>query len=690
MSIRRLATRLLCKGLTAVALSAPFVAPADAVAADPPAATRLTSKQVNDIALHGAVWVLNGTVATHKSHGSGWVLDAEAGLIVTNEHVIHGSDEVELFFPVFENGKVVRDFQHYFKNVRPTKAVVIDREYNRDLAILKVDKVPAYMKSLKIAAKGVEDGDEIRTVGGLPKGNEALWGAVRGEVRLVAKRSNAQGWHGQMIVTDMPSNPGNSGGAIVNDQGEVVGVIESGYKGEVALNVTAHVDLSEVKTYLAEARPLVAPADAAAFVKRGQRRLTEGRLDGAAADFSEALKKDRKNTAALVARGRVFLRKNDPATAIGDFDDAIKIEESADAYVARGQAHAKLGKADAAIADLSKAIRIEPAASRGYNERGIVQLDVVKNAAAAAEDFGRAIQAEPTDAVLWSNRAIAHDILGRYTDAIADLTEATRLRPNELNFWDRLGLLHTWKTRNYDAALAAFKEAGKLDPRNSVTAANVADVFLEAKNYEKAVTVFTEAFTLDRERPRLNVTYTAYRRGLAKKGLNDAAGAIDDFTLAIKANPKHARPYLERGLLLKAAGKVAAAKADLEAAAKLDPELAKVAATDEPVVTKDEGEQTGLNPVGTWVFDGVLNGLATYEMTTLSADGTVNAVIRVRGYDGVVREVKDSGTYTVSGNRVTFSMKILGRLDRIGERKGDTMRVTLPDGSSPIDYRLAK
>lgn len=688
MTLRRFAARLLIKGLTAATLAAPLVAPA--FSADPPAATRLTAKQVNDVALHGAVWVLNGTVTTYPSHGSGWVLDAEAGLIVTNEHVIHGSDEVELFFPVFADGKVVRDVQHYHTSVKPTRAVVIDREFGRDLALLKVDKVPAHMKALKLADQSVEDGDEIRTVGGLPKGNEALWGAVRGEVRLVANRSNAQNWVGRMIVTDMPSNPGNSGGAILNDQGRVVGVIESGYHGDFALNVTAHVDLSELKTYLAAARPLVAPADAAAFVKRGQRRLAEGRLDGAAADFSEALKKDRKNTAALVARGRVFLKKNDAATAIGDFDDAIQIEETADAFLARGQAQAKLGKVDAAIADLSKAIRIEPAASRGYNERGIVQLDIAKKPDAAAEDFGRAITAEPTDAVLWSNRALAYDRLGKFVETAADLTEASRLRPNDLSYRDRLGLLHTYKTKNYDAALKAFAEATRIDPKNPITAANVADVYLEMKNYEKAVAAFTEAIAFDRDRPCLNMTYSAYRRGLAKKGLNDAVGAMDDFTVAIKANPKHARPYLERGLLLKAAGKGDAAKTDLDTAAKLDPTLAKFAevAAEEKKETPVEVVKAGA--AGTWVFEGLVNGTPGYERAVLGADGSVSTVIRMRGADGVIREIKDSGTYTLDRTRYTLNLRMLGRLTGRAERVGDVFRVDMGTAAGTLEYRLVK
>lgn len=573
-TIRRVAAQLFIKGLVAASLSCPFVTPAATIAADPPA-EKITPKQVNETGLRGAVWILNGTVANHQSHGSGWILDKEAGLIVTNEHVIEGKDEVEIFFPVYDGTKPNRDYRHYLNNVKPTKAIVLDREYNRDLAILKVESIPATSRALKIAAASVEEGDEVRTVGGLPRGNEALWGIVRGEVRLVAKRANAHNWHGQMLVTDMASNPGNSGGAILNDRGEVVGVAESGYAGNVALNVTPHTDLAELKAYLAEARPLLDPKDAATFVKRGQRRLLAGRNDGAAADFSEALKKEKSNVDALIGRGKVFLAKNDAATAIADFDDALKIDDSKmDLHILRGKANAKLNKIDAAVADLSKAIRIDPKSSRGYNERGIVYLDFAKNPGAAAEDFGRAIQADPMDSVLWSNRAIARDSLGHFTEAASDLAEAVKLQPNNVNYRDRLGRLHLWGDKDYESAVKAFIEAQKVDPKNPIVAADLADAYLEKGDFAKAVAAYSDAFTFDRDRPSLNVKYTSFRRGLARKGAGDSAGAIDDFTTAIKNDAKHARAHLERGLLLKAAGKDAQAQADFETAKKLDPKLA--------------------------------------------------------------------------------------------------------------------
>ena len=138
MTFRTIATRL----LTAATLAAPLAMPTIVEAQTPSAETAspMKPKQVTDIGLHGACWILNGTVADHRVHGSGWILDAKKRLIVTNDHVVGGHDNVSIFFPVWEAGKVNRDPQHYLKDVKAHRAVVIDRSKGRP-ALLQVDEI---------------------------------------------------------------------------------------------------------------------------------------------------------------------------------------------------------------------------------------------------------------------------------------------------------------------------------------------------------------------------------------------------------------------------------------------------------------------------------------------------------------------------------------------------------------------
>lgn len=692
----RRARRLFAGALTtaALGLAQPAVAQTDpdrvattTIAAVAPA-PGLTAKQLSEIATRGAGWLVHWHDGLKLGpHASAWILDAKKRLIVTNEHAVVGRDVVEVFFPQWNGAKVNRDYQEYLRTGKAVRAVVIDRDRNRDLALLVVDELPETSRALKLADQPAEEGDVVRTVGGLPRGNEALWGTVSGEVRLVAKRRNANGGFAMMVVTSMPTNGGNSGGAILNDRGEVVAVVEGGYSGtaadgQVTLNVTLHVDLSELKAFLAEATPLADPTDAATFTKRAQRKMAAGRMDAASADFAAAVKRDSKHVPALVGRGTTFARKGDHATALADFDAALAVEEeNFDALIARGRSRAALGRTDEALEDMTRAIRSEPTKAYGYNERGNVYHNTGKDYAAAVADYTRAIERSPTDPVLYANRAGSHERLGKIDAAIADRKKAVELDPDSDWRWNELGRVYLWKAKRYEDAFQAFKKAHLLNPAEAIHVADAGDVFLEDGQFDKAADAYTDALDINRKRASLNVAYTVFRRGLARKGLKDAAGAVADFGEAIRLNPKFAKAYYERGLLLQAAGKTDEAAADLKRAGELDPALAKAAA--------DANPPAGPSLVGTWEFNGVVDGVPAWERLTLRADGTMSTTLRARGKDGLWREVQDSGTWTLTGDRITVTYKTLGTLSGKVERTGDTAKFHQADGTV-LTYTLVK
>lgn len=684
MSPRILTTSLLFVALTSpsgVFAQASVIRPAETSAA-------LSPKQVTEIGLRGACWILNGTPASYRWHGSGWVLDKNKRLLVTNDHVIAGMDVVSVYFPVWEAGKLNRDDAHYLKNVKALKATVIDRDKNRDLALLQVESIPDGIHELKLAGESAEAGDLLRTVGALPAGNKALWGTVSGEVRLLAPRDHPNGGRCMMVTTTIPTNGGNSGGAILNDRGEVVAVVEGGYDGQTPdgrniLSVTMHVDLSELRAFLDIARPFVEPIDAETFVKRAERRLFTGRVDQASSDFSEALKKDRKHVKAMIGRGKLFAQKGDHATAIGDFDAALKIDEdSFDALYARGMSRAKIGKVEDAIADLTAAIRIQPDNFFGYNGRAIIHSDFGKDHSAAIRDYSRAIELAPTDPVLWSNRAYTYEIMGKLNEAVADLTQMTKITPNSFGAWEKLGRLCVWKAKRFDEAIAAFKKANELNPNEAIHLADLGDAYLEAGNNELARKTLTEALTINLKRPTLNAPYTFFRRGLACKNLKDNEGAFGDFSTAIKLNPKYAYAYLYRGRLLKELGKESEGQADIDQASKLDKSLVS------KMEVAPEAEK-GLDLLGSWEFNGELKGVPMYLKTTLLADGTVISYGMAKRRDGVWVEAKDTGTYTVVGNRLIVNLKQLGNTTVTVVRVGNTTTVTQDDGTV-LTYRLVK
>lgn len=144
--------------------------------------------------------------------GSGFLFD-DQGHIVTNDHVI---DEGKGFQVRFADGTVL-------------EATLVGRDAGSDLAILKVDQLPANTAPLTLAnSQSVEVGQTTIAIGN-PFGlqNTLTVGVVSGIGRSLSGPSSPQGGRfsiPNVIQTDAAINPGNSGGPLLNIRGEVIGV----------------------------------------------------------------------------------------------------------------------------------------------------------------------------------------------------------------------------------------------------------------------------------------------------------------------------------------------------------------------------------------------------------------------------------------------------------------------------------
>lgn len=149
------------------------------------------------------------TIFTDGGLGSG-VVYSEDGLILTNEHVIRGQTELEVAFA---------DGQRVSGTVKATDAVT-------DLALVQADRTglpkPVYQTSLPKVGEGA-------VVLGSPLGfeNTATAGIISGLHRSIPGSAQNSLSLVDLIQTDAPISPGNSGGALINMRGEVVGISEA-------------------------------------------------------------------------------------------------------------------------------------------------------------------------------------------------------------------------------------------------------------------------------------------------------------------------------------------------------------------------------------------------------------------------------------------------------------------------------
>ena len=141
--------------------------------------------------------------------GSGVIYNAD-GMIITNNHVV--SDE---------SGNVMANIEVTFPTGEILPATVVGRDPLTDLAVIKVQptgKLPA----AKFVAGAPEVGEYAVAIGS-PLGyeNSVTLGIVSGLGRSIEGVGIA---YTNLIQTDAPISPGNSGGALANAKGEVIGI----------------------------------------------------------------------------------------------------------------------------------------------------------------------------------------------------------------------------------------------------------------------------------------------------------------------------------------------------------------------------------------------------------------------------------------------------------------------------------
>jgi serine protease Do len=140
-----------------------------------------------------------------QSLGSGFVVDAEKGFVVTNNHVIADADDIEV----------------NFSNGDKLKATLVGTDTKTDVALLKVDPSKHKLKAVHFGdSNRMRIGDWVMAIGN-PFG---LGGTVTLGIVSARDRDINSGPYDDYIQTDASINRGNSGGPLFNMEGEVIGI----------------------------------------------------------------------------------------------------------------------------------------------------------------------------------------------------------------------------------------------------------------------------------------------------------------------------------------------------------------------------------------------------------------------------------------------------------------------------------
>jgi S1-C subfamily serine protease len=173
----------------------------------------------------------NGFRSFSQAEGSGIEVDKQ-GDILTNAHVVDGASSVQV---TFSNGQT-------------TSGTVKGVDQSSDLAVVQVSVSPDQLHPLAVGnSDTLQVGDTALAIGS-PFGLQGTFtaGIISGLGRT-SSAPNGRALTG-MIQTDAPINPGNSGGALLDGQGQLIGIndsIDSPIEGNVGVGFAIPINRAE-------------------------------------------------------------------------------------------------------------------------------------------------------------------------------------------------------------------------------------------------------------------------------------------------------------------------------------------------------------------------------------------------------------------------------------------------------------
>jgi putative serine protease PepD len=213
-----------------------------------------------------------GGQQTQRAQGSGFVYDSN-GRIITNQHVVDGATSISVRF---WNGKTY-------------KAELVGSDPSTDLAVIKVDAPAAVLTPLTLAdSNAVGVGDNVVAIGS-PFGleNTVTSGIVSALHRQMTSPNSFS--IGDSIQTDAAINHGNSGGPLLNAEGQVIGVnaqieSDSGGSDGVGFAIPSNTVKSIVSELISTGKAEHAYLGVSVETVNGSVRITEVRSGTPAAD----------------------------------------------------------------------------------------------------------------------------------------------------------------------------------------------------------------------------------------------------------------------------------------------------------------------------------------------------------------------------------------------------------------------
>jgi tetratricopeptide (TPR) repeat protein len=222
-------------------------------------------------------------------------------------------------------------------------------------------------------------------------------------------------------------------------------------------------------------------------------------------------------------RGNYFNVTKDFEQAVLNFNNAITLDANYyEALVSRGMAYRQLNKLDLAIADLKKATDLRPNKPLAYVNRGNVYFSLRQNDLAVA-DYKKVVELDPHNPAGYGNLGAAYVQMGQHELGITQLDKALSMNPDYVDPYLNKGIAYALMQK-----------------------------------HDLAIPQYTRYMQLVNDNPMVYLW-----RGLAYQNMQNHQQAINDFSTAIRMNPRGSAGFYDaRAKSYDAIGNTAAAAQD--------------------------------------------------------------------------------------------------------------------------------
>ena len=273
-----------------------------------------------------------------------------------------------------------------------------------------------------------------------------------------------------------------------------------------------------------------------AILRRANLEKNEGNLKAALKDFSLAIEMGPSSPIPWALRAQIEEEQGEKDKALDDLDQAVGISpQDVFVHLSRAGLYASTHHPEKALEDLNTAIKAEPQNAKAYNDRGVIEAEMLHQKETGFKDLLKAVSLAPKLPAYQYNLGVVQYEMSDFLGALKSLGEALKLGEDpklvlsaQAKVYSRLGdLVHGLK--DVDTILAK-------NPKYAPAYYAKGLLYWRVNDYAKAVKFFGRAADLDEK----NASYLI-DLARAQGAAGDAKEALKEFQEALKVKPRSKR-----------------------------------------------------------------------------------------------------------------------------------------------------